>query len=74
MTQKISGRGFEVYLPEKNERRMWSERVEMLSEAIFHGYLFVRTLLNSTIIVSLIKERYIFKVVEKKLQADDIVG
>lgn len=38
----LSIRGFEPFLPAQPVRRRWSDRVKVLSEALFPGYLFCR--------------------------------
>lgn len=56
-------RGFEVFLPTRVERRMWSDRIRRLEVALFPGYLFVHTQISAQRRVDLLKARGIFDLV-----------
>jgi transcription termination/antitermination protein NusG len=38
----LSERGYEVFLPSYRERRRWSDRVKVVEQALFTGYVFCR--------------------------------
>src|SRR5690606_36806102 len=40
---ELERRGFEVFLPVTSERRIWSDRIREVEQALFPGYLFLRT-------------------------------
>jgi transcription antitermination factor NusG len=42
----LTRRGFEVFLPTRVDRRMWSDRIRKVQVALFPGYLFVRTVME----------------------------
>jgi transcription antitermination factor NusG len=41
-TQRLSERGYEVFLPRYCERRRWSDRIKVVERALFAGYVFCR--------------------------------
>jgi len=38
----LSQRGYEVFLPSYRERRRWSDRIKVVEQALFSGYVFCR--------------------------------
>lgn len=42
VAERLRQQGFEVFLPIVERRRIWSDRVKMIAEPLFHSYLFVR--------------------------------
>jgi transcription antitermination factor NusG len=56
-------RGFEIWLPTRIERRMWSDRIKAVEQALFPGYLFVRTALDAERRVEMLKVRQVWDLV-----------
>ena len=48
--QGLSAKGIESYLPSRVVRRRWSDRIKVVSEPIFAGYVFCRTSLASPVL------------------------
>ena len=42
VAQQISGKGYELFLPTRVRRKVWSDRIRESEEPIFPGYLFCR--------------------------------
>ncbi|MEW5853886.1 MAG: transcription termination/antitermination NusG family protein, partial [Myxococcota bacterium] len=60
---ELEGRGFQVLLPLKRERRLWSDRVQTVELALFPGYLFVHTGLSAARRVDMLKVRQTYDLV-----------
>ncbi len=58
-------RGFEVFLPVTTERRIWSDRIQQVEQALFPGYLFLRSELSAAKRVDVLKARGVFDLVGK---------
>lgn len=61
----LERRGFEVFLPTTTERRLWSDRIRDVEQALFPGYLFLRSELNAKKRVEVLKARGVFDLVGK---------
>jgi len=48
--QGLSSKGIESFLPSHVVRRRWSDRIKVVSEPIFPGYIFCRTSLASPVL------------------------
>lgn len=59
----LQGVADEVFLPARRIRRVWSDRVKIVEEPLFPGYLFVRTALSSARRVELLKVRQVYDLV-----------
>ncbi len=55
----LSDKGFEVFLPTRPERRLWSDRVKTFDQVLFPGYLFVRADLDPDVRVEILKVRQV---------------
>jgi len=53
----LARRGFDAFLPVRVERRAWSDRIKAIELALFPGYVFVRTALDTVRRVELLKVR-----------------
>lgn len=62
---ELCRRGFEVFLPLTSERRIWSDRIRDVEQALFPGYLFLRTALSAARRVEVLKARGVFDLVGK---------
>lgn len=59
----LEDRGFEVFLPTRCERRLWSDRVQRVNMALLPGYLFLRTTLTAASRVQMLRVRQVYDVV-----------
>ena len=59
----LSDRGFEVFLPARRERRMWSDRVQPIEQALFPGYLFICASMTAACRVKLLRPRQVYDLV-----------
>ena len=42
VAERLSGAGYTVYCPLQKVRRQWSDRVKVVEEPLFKGYLFIK--------------------------------
>ena len=68
----LSQRGFEVFLPTRCERRLWSDRVQRMTLALFPGYLFLRTGLTAARRVEILRVRQVYDLVGRTPGHPDI--
>lgn len=59
----LSDRGFEVLLPTRCERRLWSDRVQRVNLALFPGYLFLRDIMSPARRVEMLRVRQVYDLV-----------
>jgi transcription termination/antitermination protein NusG len=56
-------RGFEILLPVRDERRLYSDRIKQVQRPLFPGYLFARCCLDAARRVEMLKVRQVYDLV-----------
>ena len=54
----LRGEGFELFVPRRMERRIWSDRVKQQEVPIFPGYAFVRTAMSAATRVRILRVKH----------------
>ena len=67
----ITNLGYEAFLPIRQERRLWSDRIKTLETALFPGYLFVRTHLTASSRVDIIRSKKVLDFVGRLKGRED---